>query len=51
MATKAENESTQILQPFVYNQLLKRPSIENLKHSEMLDPLDQAWQSGSSLAA
>ena len=25
--------------------------IENLKHSEMLDPLDQAWQTGSALAA
>ena len=25
--------------------------IENLKHNEMLDPLGQAWQSGSALAA
>ena len=26
-------------------------TIENLKHSEMLDPLGQAWQNGSALAA
>ena len=26
-------------------------SIENLKHNKMLDPLGQAWQSGSVLAA
>ena len=25
--------------------------IENLKHNKMLDPLGQAWQSGSALAA
>ena len=26
-------------------------SIENLKHNEMLDPLGQAWQNDSALAA
>ena len=25
--------------------------IENLKHTKMLDPLGQAWQNGSALAA
>ena len=31
--------------------LKKVKIIENLKHIKMLDPLGQAWQSGSALAA
>ena len=34
-----------------FRQTISLLSIENLKHNKMLDPLGQAWQSGSALAA
>ena len=33
------------------NYYLRNIPIENLKHIKMLDPLGQAWQNGSGLAA